>query len=123
MAFEDAFPVFAQGPRTDLTWGYLNATINNTTVTVTSSETSRGFNLARTGVGAYTITFPKCKFCSIVAKFLPTAAANGLVPRLLAGIDPTTGSASLELSATAAGAASEPAAANNELELIFLLGF
>jgi hypothetical protein len=91
--------------------------------TVNPGEVSPGFSIARSTNGVYTVTFPKCKYCKIIPVFSPTVAGNGLVPRVLAGLDPTAGTATLELSATAAGAAADPAAANNELELIFLLGF
>lgn len=123
MAFEQVYPLFAMGPRADLNFGYLNTVINGTTLTINASETSQGFNITRSTNGVYTVTFPKCRYVSILPKFLPTVAGNGLVPRLLAGIDPTAGTCTLELSATAAGAAADPAAANNELELVFLLGF
>lgn len=123
MPFLESYPLRAQGPKTDLGVAYLNAVLNGSGVTVNASETTAGYSVSRSTTGVYTVTFKKCRFVSIVAKFLPTVAGNGLVPRILAGIDPTAGTATIELSATAAGAAADPAAANNELEIIFLSGF
>ena len=123
MAFEDAFPIFAQGPRTDLTWAYLATVLNGTTVATDATRTSRGFSITRSTNGVYALVFPKCKYCQIVPVFMPTVAGNGLVPRVLSSISPTAGTATIELSATAAGAAADPAAAANVLELRILLGF
>lgn len=128
MALEQGFLLYALGPRCDLSVGYLNAVINGATVTVSSAttnpgEVSPGFNLVRSTNGVYTVTFPKCKYCKIIPVFSPTAAANGMIPRVIAGFDPTAGTATLELATTATGAAADPGAAANELELIFLLGF
>lgn len=123
MAFEDAFPLFHQGPLSDLTIAYLSAVINGSTVTQTAAQTARGFTITRSTNGVYSLVFPKCKFCKIVPVFRPTAAANGMVPRVLSNVSPTAGTATIELSATAAGAAADPAAAANVLDLIVLLGF
>lgn len=125
MPFLEAYPLRHQGPRTDLSVAYLNATINGSTVTVNASETTAGYSIARNASGVYDITFKKCRFAQITAKWLPVAASDGRAIRVLAGIDPTAGAATLEISTdgTANGAAADPSSANNELELIFLSGF
>jgi hypothetical protein len=123
MPFLESYPVRAQGPRTDLSFAYLNATINNATVTVNASETTAGYSISRTTNGVYAITFKKCRFVQIRFVWLPVNAAGDRSLRLLAGIDPTAGTATLEISATLTGAAADPAAAANELELQFLSGF
>jgi hypothetical protein len=121
----NSFPLFALGPYTNLNVGYLRATINNTTVTVLQTaarKTVKGFNLVRTTNGVYTITHPKCATCMISAVFRPTVAGDGMVPRIIAGASPIAGTAVLHLSATAAGAAADPSAQANEIDLFFLLG-
>lgn len=122
MPFIDAVPLRHLGPKSDLSVAYLNATINGTTVTVNATETTAGFGVERTGTGAFTVTFKKCRFCQIHTSWLPTVAANNLTPRILAGVDPAAGTATLNLINDSAAAA-DAAAANNELELMFLLGF
>lgn len=135
-----SFLLYAQGPRSDLEVAYLNAVINGSTVNVSSStvnpgEVSPGFNLFRTAAGIYTVVFPPCKYCKILAQFSPVTGAAHQFAKVLAGFDPTLkvtpavlangigANATIELSATAAGAAADPTAANHELELVFLLGF
>jgi hypothetical protein len=123
MPFIDAVPLRHLGPKSDLSVAYLNATINGTTVTVNATETTAGFSIARSTDGVYTVTFKKCRFCQIQAMWLPVAAADDRSVRLLAGIDPTAGTATLEIAASLNGAAADPSSADNELELWFLLGF
>lgn len=135
-----SFLLYAQGPRSDLEVAYLNAVINGSTVTVSSAtvnpgEVSPGFNLFRTAAGIYTIVFPTCKYCKILAQFSPVTGAAHQLAKVLAGFDPTLkvtpavlangigANATLELAPTAVAAANDPSAANHELELIFLLGF
>lgn len=123
MPFQESYPVRAQGPRSDLSFAYLNATINNATVTVNASETTAGYSVARSVAGVYTITFKKCRFIQIRWTWLPINAAGDRSLRLLAGIDPTAGTATLEIAASLNGAAADPAAVANELELLFFSGF
>lgn len=124
MPFLESYPLRAQGPRTDLSVAYLNATINDTTVTVNASETTAGYSLSRTGVGAYTITFKKCRYAQIIPVYCPVAAAGNRTPFVLAGFDPNAGTASLVLAAPGDGVTpTEPTAAANELCLRFLSGF
>jgi hypothetical protein len=123
MPFLESYPVRAQGPRTDLSFAYLNATINNATVTVNASETTAGYSISRNSAGNYTITFKKCRFIQITPKFMPTAVALYLIPFVLSGVDPTAGTATMLLTATAAGAVADPTAAAHELEIQFLSGF
>lgn len=123
MPFLESYPLRAQGPRTDLSVAYLNATISGSTVTVNASETTAGYSLSRNSAGNYTITFKKCRFVQIKHSFLPTAIGNNLFSMILAGIDPTAGTATLIISSALAATPADPAAAANELELIFLSGF
>ena len=123
MPFLESYPLRHLGPRTDLSVAYLNATINNTTVTVNASETTAGFSISRTTNGVYAVTFKKCRFAALSFMWLPVAAADDRSVRLIAGVSPPAGTATIEISATLTGAAADPSAANNELELFFLLGF
>lgn len=132
-----SFHLFAQGPRSDLEVAYLNATINGATVTVNATETSPGFNVFRTATGAYTVVFPPCRYCKIIPVFCPNVGTNGRGIRVLAGFDPTLkvtpavlangigANALLEIcvDGTQNGAAGDPPATSNELELFFVLGF
>lgn len=123
MAFEQAYPIFALGPRSELNFGYLNAVLNGTGCVVTAAETSQGFSISRTTTGVYAITFPKCRFVQILPKWLPAALGQNLFVTLLAGIDPTAGTATLNISSALAATLADPASTANELELLFILGF
>lgn len=125
MPYLESYPLRAQGPRTDLSVAYLTATINSSTVTVSATRTTAGYSISRSNSGVYAVTYKKCRFCEIVPIFKPVNAAGGRSVRVLAGYDPTAGTATVEISTdgTDNGAAADPAAANNELTLIFLSGF
>ncbi len=125
MALEQAYPAFNMGPRADLADGYLNLTINGTTLTPDPTNTSPGFSIARSTNGVYTVTHPKCKYCQPIVVFKPVNAAGGRAVRVLAGADPTVGTFTVELSTdgTANGAAADPAAAANQMHIHCKLGF
>lgn len=123
MALEQSYPLFALGPRTDLNWGYLNCVINGSTVTTDNSATSNGITIVRASAGVYTVTHPKCRFMTLIHSFKPVNAAGDRSVRVLAGNDPTVGTVTIEIAATLTGAAADPAAAANELDLVLLLGF
>ena len=79
MAFEQAFPLFAAGPRSDLTVFYARFVVSNSGATLTAStDTSTG--LTMTGAaGDYVLAHPKCRFRNLLLEVeLPdnTTAAN-----------------------------------------------
>lgn len=75
MAFEQCFPVFAAGPRTELNFFYGRFTVSNSGATLTASaDTSQG--LTMTGAsGTYALAHPKCRFRMV--NFNVTVAALG----------------------------------------------
>lgn len=128
MAFNgDQYPVFADGPRTDLSWGYLTATVNNATTTIVASKTSKGFSIGAFGSGIATVTFPKCRVLMVVGKnWSPAVLATIAQHRLIntdEAIDATSGTFNLNVCLTADGVVTQPASVDNEIQLVFLYGF
>jgi hypothetical protein len=128
MAFNgDQFPVYADGPRNDLSIGYLTATVNDTTTTIVANKTSKGFSLGAFGSGIATVTFPKCRFLAVVGKnYAPATLATVAQHRLIntdEAIDATTGTFNINVCQTSDGVVTQPAAVANEITLVFLYGF
>lgn len=124
MAFEDAFPLFHQGPRSDLTIAYVHADIGASgEPTIDATKTSRGFNITRNSEGNYQLVFPKCKFCLPQGQVRPNAVATEQSPFLLVekDIDATTGTVNF-VCGTEADSEAE-LADGSEIVFLVLLGF
>jgi len=72
---EDSYPVFASGPRTDLTIVYGSFVVSASGATLTASaDTMKGL-LITGAAGIYALAHPKCRFRSVEIKvLLPTIA-------------------------------------------------
>lgn len=128
MAFNgDQYPVFADGPRNDLSIGYVTAIVNGGTATAVAGKCSTGFSISNLTSGVGSVTFPKCRFIAILAKnFAPATLATIAQHRYIFTdevIDATSGTFSFNTCLTADGVVTQPAAVNNEIQFIFLYGF
>lgn len=125
MAFEDAFPLFHQGPLSDLTFAYVHADIGASGApTVAAAATSRGFNITRSDVGTYSLTFPKCKFCLPIGQVRPdslTTEASHLEVTIAPNIDATTGAVAFT-TGDESDTDQDPAS-GSEIVFLVLLGF
>ncbi len=76
MAFEQAYPIFALGPRTDLNVVYAKFIVSSTgTVLTPTADSCPGITIASSGSGVYVLTHPKCRFRSLdIQVLLPTIA-------------------------------------------------
>lgn len=62
MAFEQVYPIFAAGPRSELSLHYGRFTVSNSGATLTaSSDTSQGLTITG-AAGIYVLNHPKCRF-------------------------------------------------------------
>lgn len=128
MPFADSFPVRARGPKSDLCVAYLSATVNAGTVTRDDTKTSSGFTISNLTSGVGTITFPKCRFLTVIsARLNPATLATVSEYRIVNVdelIDATGGTFNFNLATHAAPpVVGNAAATNNELSFTFLMGF
>lgn len=128
MAFEDAFPLFHQGPLSDLTFAYVHADIGASGApTVAASATSRGFNITRTNTGIYSLTFPKCKFCLPLGDVRPddiTDITDARKVNVAKNIDATSGAVVFHTcSVDGTEDDAEDPVSGSEIVFLVLLGF
>lgn len=125
MAFEQAFPLFALGPRADLNIAYVHADIGATGApTVDSAKTCAGFNVTRNSDGNYNLVFPKCKFCLPMGAVRPTTLATEADARqvyVAPDLDATTGTV-IFTTGTEADTEIDPTS-GSEIVFLILLGF